>query len=237
MSRIELVNTPFIEHHLSYLRDINTNPQQFRNHADQIFQQLGSELYNYFPQIIRRINTPLTEMDAKFIETQDTLLIAILRSGYPMCHGIQKSFENTPIALIDIKRDETTAKPKLNYDGLPQSLENYRHVIIPDPMLATGGSACMTLEAVKQRGAKEITYISLISAQEGIDKIHHNFPDVNILVCATDPKLNERSYIVPGLGDFGDRYYGDQGPKILDEINSRILNYQPNGRFTIEEAA
>lgn len=231
--QVEIIKSKFIEHHLSFLRQKDISYQEFQQHADQIFSNLGRQLYDFFPIISKEIETPLTKMEANFIAADNILLVAVLRSAYPMCLGIQKSLTNSPVALVDIKRDEKTAKPHLNYDGLPKSLETYNQIIIPDPMLATGGSACMTIDMLKDRGAKNIIYVSLISAEKGISRINQQHPDVKVVVCALDPQLNDKSYIVPGLGDFGDRYFSDQALQIPDTINNVTLNYQPNGKFTI----
>jgi uracil phosphoribosyltransferase len=232
--RVEIIKSKFIEHHLSFLRQASLPYQSFQQHADQIFTNLGQQLYDFLPVTIKKIETPLTQMDAEFIDSSNILLVAVLRSAFPMCQGIQKSLDKSTLAIVDIKRDETTAEPKLNYDGLPQSLDKYNHIVIPDPMLATGGSACMTIDMLKKRGAKNIIYLSLISAQKGIDCINHNHPDVEVIVCALDPSLNDKSYIVPGLGDFGDRYFADQPLQIPDTVNNTTLIYQPNGHFTVQ---
>ncbi|MCW1949478.1 MAG: uracil phosphoribosyltransferase [Candidatus Shapirobacteria bacterium] len=235
MNRVEFIESNFIKHHLSYLRSQNTPPTEFRQHSDAIFEYLGSKLHDFFPTTTKKITTPLTEMEAGFTDIGRTLLVAILRSGYPMCSGIQKSFDQAPIALVDIKRDEATAQPHLNYDGLPKSLKDYDSIIIPDPMLATGGSACMSLDMLKKRGAKNIIYVSLISAPTGINKILSDFPDVKLIVCAADPEINEKKYIVPGLGDFGDRYFGNEPLSIYDELQNQTIVYQPNGKFTLKK--
>ena len=231
---VEIIKSNFINHHLSYLRQKDLSFQLFQKHSNQIFNHLGGQLYNFLPVITQKIETPLTQMEAEFVDTSKTLLVAVLRSAYPMCQGIQKSLEKSTLAVVDIKRDEKTAQPHLNYDGIPKDLSPYNRIVIPDPMLATGGSACMTIQLLKDRGAKNIIYLSLISAEKGIRHINQEHPDVKVIVCALDPSLNDKSYIVPGLGDFGDRYFANQPLQIVDSINKTTLNYQPNGQFTIQ---
>jgi uracil phosphoribosyltransferase len=231
---VEIIKSNFINHHLSYLRQKDLSSQLFQQHANLIFNHLGGRLYDFLPIITQQIETPLAQMEAEFTDTKGTLLVAVLRSAYPMCQGIQKSLGESTLAVVDIKRDEETAEPHLNYDGIPKDLSQYNRIIIPDPMLASGGSACMVIDLLKQRGAKNIIYLSLISAEKGISRINQNHPDVKVVVCALDPSLNDKSYIVPGLGDFGDRYFSDQALQIPDTINNVTLSYEPNGHFTLQ---
>jgi uracil phosphoribosyltransferase len=232
--RTKVIKSKFIEHHLSFLRQKDLSCSSFQKHSNQIFSHLGQELYNFLPITTKKIETPLTEMEANFVDSNNILLVAVLRSAFPMCQGIQKSLDKSTLAVIDIKRNETTAQPHLNYDGIPKNLSKYNRIVIPDPMLATGGSACMTIDILKKRGAKNIIYLSLISAGKGINYINQQHPDVEVIVCAMDPSLNQQSYIVPGLGDFGDRYFTNQTLHIPDTINNTTLIYQPNGQFTVQ---
>ena len=198
-----------VEHWLSVLRDVGTNTELFRKNADAISFALGLRFAEYLPMVTREIITPVGEINAHFISSEGILLVAVLRSGYPMCQGIGQALPVATVALVDIKRDEETAEARLNYDGLPDSLAQFDEVIIPDPMLATGGSAAMTIEMLKKRGAQNIHLVSIVSAPEGIMRIKQDWPDVKITTCAIDKGLNARKYIVPGLGDFGDRYFSE----------------------------
>jgi len=234
MKKTTIISSRIIENSLSYLRDKNTDLVTFKKHADIISTGVGYQLAEILlpPFINRQIKTPLMETSANFTSSKNFLFVAILRSGYPLCRGIQSSFPDSKLALVDIKRDEKTAKPKLNYNGLPSNLNQYK-IIIPDPMLATGGSLSMAINELKFRGAKDITAGCIISAPEGINCINKDHPDVNIFTCAIDIGLNDVYYIYPGLGDFGDRYYGNTNPSFRDEINQRILQYQTDGTFNI----
>lgn len=221
-----IVTSRVIENSLSYLRDKNTDLPTFRKHADIISIGVGYQLAEIIlpPLITRQIETPLMETSAKFTDSSKFLFVAILRSGYPLCRGIQTSFPDSKLALVDIKRDEKTAKPKLNHNGLPPNLDQYK-IIIPDPMLATGGSLSMAISELKIRGAKDITAGCIISAPEGIKRINQDHPDVDIFTCTIDTGLNEIFYIYPGLGDFGDRYYGNTNPSFYDPIQNMTLKY------------
>lgn len=232
MERTTVFSSRIIKNSLSYLRNKDTELPDFRKHADIISIGVGYQLAEIIlpPLITRQIETPLMETSANFTDSSKFLFVAILRSGYPLCRGIQTSFPDSKLALVDIKRDEKTAKPKLNYNGLPSNLDQYK-IIIPDPMLATGGSLSMAISELKMRGAKDITAGCIISAPEGIEHINQDHPDVNIFTCAIDEGLNKVFYIYPGLGDFGDRYYGNTSPSFYDEINQRTLKYQPDGIF------
>ena len=227
MKKTTIISSRVIENSLSYLRNKDTDLVTFKKHADIISIGVGYQLAEILlpPLITRQIETPLMETKANFTDSKDFLFIAILRSGYPLCRGIQNAFPDSTLALVDIKRDEKTAKPRLNYNGLPFYIDQYR-IIIPDPMLATGGSLSMAINELKIRGAKDITVGSIISAPEGIKRINQDHPDVNIFTCAIDTGLNDVYYIYPGLGDFGDRYYGDTNPSFYDQINQKTLQYR-----------
>lgn len=234
MERTTKISSRIIENSLSYLRDKDTDMPTFRKHADIISSGVGYQLAEILlpPFVTRQIKTPLMETSANYTDSKNFLFVAILRSGYPLCRGIQSAFPDSTLSLVDIKRDEKTAKPKLNYNGLPSNLDQYK-IIIPDPMLATGGSLSMAIKELKIRGAKDITAGCIISAPEGINHINEEHPDVDIFTCAIDTGLNEVHYIYPGLGDFGDRYYGDTKPSFRDDINQRNLQYRPDGTFDI----
>lgn len=234
MEKVTIIDSRVIKNSLSYLRNKDTDVPTFRKHADIISAGVGYQLAEILlpPFITRQIETPLMETSANFTDSQNFLFVAILRSGYPLCRGIQNAFPDSTLALLDIKRDEKTAKPKLNYNGLPNNLDKYK-IIIPDPMLATGGSLSMAINELKIRGAKDITAGCIISAPEGIKYINEQHPEINIFTCSIDDGLNEVKYIKPGLGDYGDRFFGNTNPSFFDEINQRTLQYRPNGTFDI----
>jgi uracil phosphoribosyltransferase len=235
---VRVFNQKTVEDCLSHLRDERTHVPEFKKNADTIALLLGAYLAESQPVTLRPIRTPCGDTEGRFIDTADTLLVAVLRSGFPLCRGIQAAMPGSRIALVDIKRDEITAQPSLNYDGLPASLEGYRRVIIPDPMLATGGSALMTIAMLNERGAddSQIELTAIVSAPEGIARIQQQHPLIPITTCAVDEGLNSTKYIVPGLGDFGDRYFGDSHVNIPDVLNNQILFYQEN-KFTIQRVS
>lgn len=215
-----------VENWASILRDEKTDINTFRLIADNISLYLGVQLAEYLPLVTKKIKTPVEETETGFINSKKTLLVAVLRSGYPMCMAIRKSMPDASLALVDIKRNEKTAKAKLFYNGLPKNLGGYDQIIIPDPMLATGGSAVMVIDMLKEKGAKKINFASIISAPEGIKKLKDTYrDDITITTCVVDKGLNDKSFIIPGLGDFGDRYFGDEPFNIRDEINNRVLKF------------
>jgi uracil phosphoribosyltransferase len=222
-----------VENWLSTLRNVTTGTQVFRKNADAISFAMGLHLAERLPLVTKELSTPVGGTTGRFISSERILLVAVLRSGYPMCQGISQVLSDATLALVDIKRDEETAKAKLNYDGLPDSLDAFEEVIIPDPMLATGGSAALVIDMLKKRGAKNIHLVAMVSAPEGITKINKEWPDVKITTCAVDTGLNTKKYIVPGLGDFGDRYFGDEPFTIPDTRNKQLLSYYMTG-FMVE---
>lgn len=230
--KVNIITSPAIENWLSILRKQETDMRTFRETADNIALAIGIELAKQLPTKIQTIHTPIAPMQAKFIESKQILLIAILRSAYPLCVGIKKALPHATISIIDVKRDEETALPTIYYDGLPQSLASFDKIIIPDPMFATGGSISVVLDLLLKKGAKNIQFISLVAAPEGIERIHNNYPNVAIATCAIDKELNAKKYIVPGLGDFGDRYFGNEPLSIEDTSNKKLLDYK-NGRVQI----
>ncbi len=233
LKKVDLLTSPSIENWLSTLRDKDTDAPTFKKNADNLALAIGIELANQLPMETRSIITPIASMQANFIKSEQILLVTILRSAYPMCLGMHKALPNSLITVVDIKRNEKTALPILYYDGLPKSLASVHRIIVPDPMLATGGSASMILDMLIKRGAKHIQFVSLVAAHEGIERITRLFPQVSITTCAIDKDLNAKKYIIPGLGDFGDRYFDDEQLTIEDSYNHKILHYR-NGRLSIE---
>ncbi len=226
---IEVFDSNAVKQWLSVLRDEKTDLEQFKKNADNIACALGIHLADKLPVITRQIITPVGKTKGEYVDSAKILLVAILRSGYPMCKAIHEAIPGAQLALIDIKRDETTAQPHLGYEGLPQNLEQFEQVIIPDPMLATGGSALMVIKMLKQRKVKNIHLISIVSAPEGLKRVKKMHPEVEITVCAIDKGLNSAKYIVPGLGDFGDRYFGN-GTLLITDSDGTDLSYH-NGKL------
>lgn len=212
---------------LAKIRDVGTDMQLFRESSDRVFQMQGQRLAEQLPRRLISVETPVGTLSTEVSDSRGVLIIGILRSGYPAARGIRTAMPEATTGVVDIKRDEETAQPTMFYDGLEGvDLSQFGLVIIPDPMLATGGSASMAIDLLKSGGAANIHLVSLVAAPEGIDRIRKDHPDVRITSAAVDHGLNDKSYIVPGLGDFGDRYYGSGPTDIQDEVNGRTLHYE-----------
>ncbi len=227
--KVDVISSPIVAYWLSILRDVETGLDEFKKNADAISFAVGIHLADRLPTLTREIQTPVGKTEGVFVDSSKVLLISILRSGYPMCKGIHEAMPQAHLALLDVKRDEATAQPHLYYDGLPHSLAEFEEVIIPDPMLATGGSAALVIELLRERKAKKIHLVSIVSAPEGIARLKRDYPEIEITTCAIDQGLNEMKYIVPGLGDFGDRYFGS-GALLITDSNGTNLSYR-NGKL------
>lgn len=218
---------------LARIRSVDTDMQGFRESSDLIFRLQGYRLAEELPRQTISVETPVGALTTEVSDSRGTLLIGILRSGLPAAQGIRTAMPEATIGVVDIKRDEETAEPSMFYDGLyGLDLSRFNRVIIPDPMLATGGSASMAIDLLKDRGARNIHLVSLVAAPEGIERIQRDHADVEITTTALDERLNDKSYIVPGLGDFGDRYFGRGSMDVVDEIQGVTLHYE-NGRLFV----
>lgn len=206
MEAIEL-NHPLVTHKLSILRDKKTGTKEFRELISEISMILCYEAFKDAKLEKKEVETPICKMDGYVIDEDKYAFIPILRAGTGMLDGLINVMPNAKIGHIGMYRDEETLIPHRYYYKAPSNLEN-REVIILDPMLATGGSGMDTIEALKQSGAKKIKFLCIIAAPEGIKKIQESHPDVQIYCAHIDEKLNEVGYIVPGLGDAGDRIFG-----------------------------
>lgn len=206
MSNTIVSNHPLIQHKLSILRDKNTKPNEFRALVSELGTLLCYEATRDLPIVSKEIETPLMKMTS-YVLAEKIALVPILRAGLGMVDGIWNLIPNACVLHIGLYRDEDTLKPVEYYNKLP----NYRTVdtcLILDPMLATGGSAIAVAEILKNWGAKNIRFVGLIGAPEGIEALHAAHPDIDIHLAAIDEKLNEHGYILPGLGDAGDRQFG-----------------------------
>lgn len=207
MSEVHILNHPLILHKLSLMREKNTNTKSFRELLTEISMLMGYEVTRNFPTKAIRIETPIREMDAPVLEAEDIVVVPILRAGLGMTDGLLQLMPAAKVGHIGLYRDETTHTPVEYYCKLPkESVDS--EVIVVDPMLATGGSAVAALDFLKQRGCKSIRFMCLVAAPEGIKVLQDAHPDVDIFVAAVDECLNENCYIVPGLGDAGDRIFG-----------------------------
>ncbi len=206
MKTIEL-NHPLIEHKLAILRDKNTGTKEFRELVSEIAMFLCYEAMKDAKLEKTEIETPITKMKTGKLNEDNYAFVPILRAGTGMLDGVIRVVPNAKIGHIGMYRDEKTFIPVNYYFKVPKDIEK-REAIILDPMLATGGSGLDAIEALKKKGAKKIKFLSIIAAPEGIKKIEETYPDVQVYCAHIDDHLNENKYIVPGLGDAGDRIFG-----------------------------
>lgn len=193
---------------LTSLRQSSTTTVAFRESALALSRILAAEASTYIPQQTIKVQTPVGEASGSTIK-QRIVLATILRAGLAMLPAFIELFPAAPIGFFGIRRDEKTANPHLYYQNLPKISAN-DWVLLVDPMLATGGSSTVALNKLEEAGAtlSQILHVSIISAQQGVDAIRKRFPKVTLITAAIDPALNNHKFIVPGLGDFGDRYFG-----------------------------
>lgn len=206
MKAIELKH-PLIEHKLSILRDKHTGTKEFRELAKEIAMFLCYEAMKDATLEEVEIETPIEKMKIGKLNEDKYAFVPILRAGMGMLDGVITVIPNAKIGHIGMYRDETTFEPVNYFFKVPKDIEN-REVIILDPMLATGGSAIDAIDLLKSKGVKKIKFLSIIAAPEGITRVEEKHPDVQIYCGAIDKYLNENKYIVPGLGDAGDRIFG-----------------------------
>ena len=207
MSKVHIFDHPLIQHKLSIMRDKNTGCKEFRELLDEISMLMVYEVTRDLPVEDVEIETPITKMTAKTLAGKPIGIIPILRAGLGMVDGILELIPNAKVGHIGLYRDPETLKPVEYYCKLPEDAE-HRQLIVLDPMLATGGSAAAAITFIKERGCKNIRLVNLIAAPEGIEYVQKAHPDVDIYVAACDSHLNDHGYIVPGLGDAGDRLFG-----------------------------
>ncbi len=207
MSQLHIVDHPLVTHKLSIMRNKRTGSKDFRELLNEIAMLMGYELTRDLPLETVNIETPLTKMKAKMISGKKLAIVPILRAGLGMVDGLQSLVPVAKVGHIGLYRDPETHQPVEYYCKLPHDIED-RIVILVDPMLATGGSACDALSMLKARGCKHIRFMCLVAAPEGVAKVQEAHPDVDIYTASLDECLNDHAYIVPGLGDAGDRIFG-----------------------------
>ena len=207
MSQLHIIDHPMIQHKLTIMRDRETGAKDFRELLKEISLLMGYEVTRDLPLIEVEIETPICHMKAKKINGRKLAIVPILRAGMGMVEGLQMLVPVAKVGHIGLYRNEQTHLPVVYYCKLPEDIQD-RLVIITDPMLATGGSACDAIDMLKQRGCTNIRLMCLVGAPEGIAKVQAAHPDVDIYLAAVDERLNENAYIVPGLGDAGDRIFG-----------------------------
>ena len=207
MSELFVMNHPLITHKLSIMRNKKTGSKDFRELLDEIAMLMGYELTRDLPTEYVTIETPITKMKAKMISGKKLAIVPILRAGLGMVDGLQRLIPVAKVGHIGLYRDPETHLPVEYYCKLPEDIGN-RQVFVVDPMLATGGSAVAAIDFLKQYGCKSIIMMNIIGSPEGVAAVQKAHPDVDIYLAALDEKLNEHAYIVPGLGDAGDRIFG-----------------------------
>ena len=207
MSEVHILDHPLILHKLSMMREKNTNTKSFRELLTEISMLMGYEVTRNFPTKNIRIETPIREMDAPFLATEDIVIIPILRAGLGMTDGLLQLMPTAKVGHIGLYRDETTHQPVEYYCKLPKESVD-AEVIVVDPMLATGGSACDAIARLKNDGFSQIRLMCLVASPQGLKKVTETHPDVDIYLASVDEGLNEKNYILPGLGDAGDRIFG-----------------------------
>lgn len=201
-----LVEHPLVKRDLTILRDKNTNPELFRSVVKRISIVLAVEISKEFLLDEISIETPL-EKTKGFILKNKIVLVPVLRAGLGMVNGFLEIIPDANVGHIGLQRDEDTLKPMKYYSKTPNNIDEAA-VILLDPMLATGGSSSEAVKYLKNRGAKNCIFACLVAAPEGVEKLSTEHPDVKIFIAAYDRKLNEKGYILPGLGDAGDRTFG-----------------------------
>ena len=207
MSRVHVFDHPLIQHKLTIMRQTTTGPKEFRELLEEISMLMVYEVTRDLPTIDVEIETPLCKTTQKMLAGKKLGIVPILRAGLGMVDGIMNMVPACRIGHIGLYRDPETLEPVEYYCKLPADAEE-RELILLDPMLATGGSASDAITLIKKRGCKHIRLVNLIAAPEGIAKVQADHPDVDIYVAGLDDHLNDHGYIVPGLGDAGDRLFG-----------------------------
>ncbi len=207
MSTFHLVDHPLIQHKLTIMRDKDTSSKDFRELLNEIAMLMGYEITRDLPLEDVEIDTPVCHTTMKRISGKKLAIVPILRAGLGMVDGLMRLVPVARVGHIGMYRDPETHVPHDYYFKMPPDIEN-RWVILVDPMLATGGSASDAITRIKETGCQHITMMCLVAAPEGVKRVQEDHPDVDIYSAALDERLNEHAYIVPGLGDAGDRIFG-----------------------------
>jgi uracil phosphoribosyltransferase len=200
------IEHPVIQTKLSELRDFATEHRKFRALLNEIASLMVYEITRDWPTIPRPIQTPMERMTGHVLSKKVTL-VPILRAGLGMAEGVLRMLPDARMGHLGVYRDEKTLEPISYYQKLPPDIAQ-TEVLLIDPMLATGGSGCAAVEILKKAGVKSMKFVCLVAAPEGIQALHHQHPDVQIYCAAIDRQLNDKGYILPGLGDAGDRIFG-----------------------------
>ena len=204
---LTIVTHPLVQHKLSLMRDKSAPTPLFRQLLREISQLLAYEITRELALTKKRIDTPLEPMNASVLDGKKLALVSILRAGNGLLDGVLELIPGARVGFVGLYRDEETLEPVQYYFKVPDALED-RLVIAVDPMLATGNSSVAAIDLLKESGAKNIRFMCLLAAPEGVKRMREAHPDVQIVTAALDSHLNEKGYIVPGLGDAGDRMFG-----------------------------
>jgi uracil phosphoribosyltransferase len=207
LDHLTVVSHPLVQHKLTLMRQKDTSTASFRQLLREISLLLAYEVTRELPMTTKRIETPLCEMDAPMIEGKKLALVSILRAGNGLLDGILELVPAARVGFVGLYRDPETLEPVQYYFKVPEQMED-RLCIVVDPMLATGNSSAAAVDLLKKAGAKEIRFLCLLAAPEGIKRMQEAHPDVPIVTASVDSHLNDHGYIVPGLGDAGDRMFG-----------------------------
>lgn len=207
MGKVYVFDHPLIQHKVSLMRKEDTTVKEFRELAKEVAMLMGFEATRQLPLEEVEIKTPMCRTKVNMLKGEDIAIVPILRAGLGFVDGMLALVPNAKVGHVGLYRDPDTHEPVEYYCKLPKDIEK-RKIFVVDPMLATGGSAAAAIDFIKQRGGSDIVFMCLIAAPEGIEALQKAHPDVDIYIAAKDEKLNENAYILPGLGDAGDRLYG-----------------------------
>ena len=207
MNNVTIIQHPLIQHKISILRNKETGTNEFRTLVEEIAMLMGYEAFRDLPTELVEVETPIETTRQPMIAGKKLAVVPILRAGLGMVSGILALVPSAKVGHIGLYRDETTHEPHEYYCKLPENIDK-RTIVVVDPMLATGGSAVAAVDFIKQRGGKDIKFLSIIAAPEGIERLMTAHPDIQLYCGCMDRELNENAYICPGLGDAGDRIFG-----------------------------
>lgn len=205
--RVRIIDHPLIQHKLSLIRDVRTGPKEFRELLEEVTMLMAYELTRNLSLAATTIETPVAKCTCQMLTGKKLSVVPILRAGLGMVNGFLRLIPAAKVGHVGLYRDPNTLKPVEYYCKLPSDIAE-REIIIVDPMLATGGSAAACIELLKTKGARQIKLMCLVAAPEGIAVVNDQHPDIEIYTAAVDECLNDHGYIVPGLGDAGDRIFG-----------------------------
>jgi len=209
MSTVHWIDHPLIQHKMTYIRDKETGPKEFRELVEEVSLLLAYEVTRDLPLTDVTVQTPMTETQGQILAGKKLGIVPILRAGLGMVSGMTRLIPNAKVGHLGMYRDHDSLKPIEYYWKLPADVAE-REIILVDPMLATGGSAVAAVDFLKSKGVRKLKFMCLISAPEGINALKEKHPDVHIYTAAIDSHLDEHGYIVPGLGDAGDRLFGTE---------------------------